>query len=291
LSGIAIAYELRIGPTFDSANIVLRSDTTSARLAPMLEGSYTFWIQAIGAEQNSAPVSVNVIIPPVGSFSTNASVIDNNVLLSWIQPTSGFRIDYYEVYRNGIVDLVGTIGGTFIVVFEQASGGYTYNVFAYDVAGNKSPISSASASVSQPPDFELQAEYKSDLTHTKVNAYRNPSPHLIIALQTETWEEHFVANGWNSPADQVAEGFPIYIQPTNPTASYDETHDFGTVINDTVVTIAYSIEVIEPVGHNVAVQLWTSVDNVAWQGPYAAETLFVASLRYLRFKASFTALS
>ena len=111
----------------------------------MLEGSYTFWVQAIGAEQNSAPLSVDVIIPPLGSFSTNASVIDNNVLLSWIQPISGFRIEYYEVYRNGTTDLVGTIGGTFIVVFEQASGAYTYNIFAYDVAGNKSPISSASA--------------------------------------------------------------------------------------------------------------------------------------------------
>ena len=289
LSGIAIAYELRVGVTFDTADIVLRSDTNSARLAPMLEGSYTFWVQAIGTEQNSAPLSVNVIIPPIGSFSTNASVIDNNVLLSWIQPVSAFRIEYYEVYRNGTTDLVGTVGGTFFVVFEQASGAYTYNIFAYDVAGNRSPISSASTFVSQPPDFELQAEYKSDLTHAKENAYRDPSPHLIVAIAEETWEEHFVEHNWESPADQVAAGYPIYIQPTNPTAQYDEIHDFGVIINDTVVTISYSIETINPSGHDVAIQLWTSVDNITWSGPFNTESLFVTSIRYLQVIVNFTA--
>jgi hypothetical protein len=290
-SGTAVAYELRLGPVFDSAQIILRTDTTSASLPPMLVGTHKLWLQAIGVEAVSAPVSLDVVIPPLGILTISASVIDNNVLLYWSQPTSVFLIDYYKVMRGE--ELIGLTPGTFTVVFEQRAGTYEYSVTAYDVAGNTSPTATIAATVLQPPDYELQDEHVSDLTHEKVNVLREagPPPYLLCCVRTETWEQHFMDRSWTSIQDQIDAGFPIYIQPLTESGSYKETYDIGTVLDGSVVSISWNSEIIYPNGHDIIPNIEYSVDGISWEGPFQTVTVFAASIRYLRVTMEFNALN
>lgn len=102
-----------------------------------------------------------------------------------------------------------------------------------------------------------------------------------------TFAGHFITNGWNSPQDQVDAGYPIYIQPTDPAGYYEEIIDYGTLLTNNIVTVLYNENVIEP-GITVTVYLSTSTDGVSYSSYVAGTSLFVASLRYLKFKLDFT---
>lgn len=102
-----------------------------------------------------------------------------------------------------------------------------------------------------------------------------------------TFAGHFIINGWNSPQDQVDAGYPIYIQPTDSAGYYEEIIDYGTLLSNNIVTILYNENVIEA-GITVTVYLSTSTDGVSYSSYVAGTSLFVASLRYLKFKLDFT---
>lgn len=287
-SGNALGYELRKGPVFEAADIILRTDTSGAFVPPLLVGTHRYWLQAIGTESRSVPLFVDVIISPLGGFVVTVAVIDNNVLLTWHEPTSVFRISHYIIRRENVI--IGKVSGTFTVIFEQASGTYNYSITGYDIAGNPSLQSDVSATVLQPPDYELQEQYVSDLTHYKENVLlidALPS-HLLCCVRDETWEEHFMDREWNNIQDQIDDGFPIYIQPTNINGTYEEIHDVGVLLESTVVNINFNTTVIYPLGHDVVVLLSYSADQVTWTDPVPTLNLFAMNLRYLKVTVEFT---
>lgn len=289
-SSNVVFFEIRRGATWETASRQLVTSTLSAVLDPQLTGSYTYWISGISlaGEYSVNALPVNVIIPIIGGLTVNGRVIDNNVLLTWTVPISAFAIDYYVITRDS--SPIGRQAGTFIAVFEQVAGTYRYGVQAVDTVGNVSIVSEIELSVSQPPDYILEALETSDLDGTFTNTLREATlPSLLANINlTETWEGHFTSRGWNTIQNQLDAGFPYFLQPTMQLGEYEEVFDYGAVFDNIIVNLEWNFEQIVPT-MNVVTYLSSSVDNVTYTSEITGITIFATSLRYLKVRFEFEA--
>lgn len=284
------AFEIRVGTSWDNSQRVLTTASLQFDIDPILKGNYIYFIKAISVtgnySQNAAFTFLSILGP--SSVTISSSVIDNNVLLSWTLPTSEFQIDYYKVLRNGVE--IGHQGSSFFAIFEPQAGIYTYSIVAYDIAGNTSPMASQTISVSTPTDYEIEDVRTSDLNGTRVNAIRNPSPVKIIATAniTESWQDHFVNNGFATPQDQINAGYPIYIQPTPATGSYEEVHDYGVTFTNVLITVTWNKFTVVP-DVNFAFSISYSTNGISYSTPVPDTHIYAVNLRYLKIRFDFTA--
>ena len=288
--GAGYTYEIREGATWATANYVTTALGSSVPLNPRVVGSYTFLIKAINQSGSYSAIASSTVVevPNIGSVSVTNQVISNNILFFWTPPTSSFVIDYYEILRDGI--LVGRVSGTFFAYFEVVGGTYSYTIRAVDIIGNQSPNEvSATITVGNPTDYINQAEsVDTTFAGTKVNAYYESGVGLIAPVNlTETWAEHFSNNSWTTPQDQIDAGFPIYIQPSLSSASYQKVFDFGAAVSSIIADVSYNSIVING-SVTVTCSLETSLDNSTWSAPVSGFSLYSASLRYLRVTLTFT---
>jgi len=286
-------YEIREGLVWETASFVVKTASLSVALNPRLIGTYDYLIKAINPSNvySNNAFAFQVIIPPLGVIILSVSVIDNNVLLSWTVPTSVFQIQHYNVYRNTFQ--FAELTGNFLARFEAASGLYTFEVEAEDVAGNLSAKASASANVSQPPDYVLQDTRVVDpSTMTLVNS-AVVNGKLIACLDlVETFEAHFNSRSWLDPEDQVTAGYERWIQDNLLSGSALDQFDYGTVLNNTVATVSFLKEVFSGTNDvTVTIKMSFSLDGVTWSSESIGEAQFIPSVRYLRVKLEFSTLS
>lgn len=112
---------------------------------------------------------------------------------------------------------------------------------------------------------------------------------MILPVVDETYEDHFTTNSWASPQDQVDAGYPIFIQPTNPTAKFVCTHDVGTLITDSVlITVSCPLEQPVPTV-DIECQIEVSTDNATWTTFTNTFQCFVGNFRYVRVTLDFDA--
>lgn len=284
----ASQYELRKGASWNTADFVVRTSSLSVALVPIVSGAHTYLIKSIDSNGNYSinSTEVNLIIPTMGSTILTSQVIDNNVLLSWEEPTHPYSITLYSIYKDGV--LVGTKTGTFTVLFETTAGSYTYGITATDLAGNVSDLFTTTISINQPPDFELIDLFDSTLTGTFDNTILVGTSILGPIHDTETWAEHFVDNSWTCIQDQIDAGYPIYIQPSESTGYYEEIIDYGTVFSNTIVTVAWQEDSIDPTV-TVSCQICGSTDGSTYSAYVAGSSQYFSSLRYVKFKLTLTA--
>ena len=243
-------------------------------------------------EGTALRIEVEIFRPLQVPESGTCEVIDNNVLLRWGEPsvneTNQLKIDHYEIRKHTGSGASSQVWSTslpigkgaasddkktttttsrFSVIFETVADTYTYLIKAYDTAGNETKddqIFFKSLSVSQPPDFVLNADYDSVFS-TSGTGLTSPQEIDSVAFTnclkifdsvlnknilylpvltnssgvgTQTWEEHFIGTGSSSnpqfaniSAIQSA-GFSAYLEPA-PTGDsgkgeYQEVFDFGT---------------------------------------------------------------
>ena len=279
-------YEVRQGTVWDTAIFRLRMVSLSANLLPMKVGTYTFLLKSISATgaYSDIPASLTLtILGPMGVTPTS-SVIDNNVLLRWEESASAFMIDYYIVDRGGVE--VGKIYGTFASIFEGLAGSFTYGVTPVDIASNVGPRNTVTATVNAPSDFVLEAAYVSDLNGTKVRVYKTPEVKLLACTDVETWEEHFTENAWNTIQDQVNAGYPLYAQPLELDGYYEETHDFGVILEASVISLSWSQEQVAAFVNSQA-ELSHSTDGVNFSPVVFGSTTFADLVRYVKFRLKF----
>jgi len=284
-------YEIRVGGfSWETASHVLTSATLSAVFDPLPVGTTRYWIKGIDFDGNVSvdALFLDVTVPAIGTIIAMSTVIDNNVLLQWTEPTTTFDIDYYTITRDST--LIGKQKGTFAIVFESISGVFIYKLQPVDIAGNIGPESAVLAEVRQPPDFELMAQIIDDLSGTKVNTVIYESRLLCSINLTETWEDHFVNNSWTDIEDQITAGYPIYLQPTEITGSYEQIFDFGGIFDNILINIAWNQNQITGTT-SVAPEIATSTDNVTYTSFVAGRSLFATSFRYVKVKFTFTGVS
>ena len=291
LTSYQLRYNIGLNNFWTGANVLISTTTTVADIdptsIPLLEGVYTFLIKAIDSVGNESVIATPVIvtISEILAPIITATVIDNFVLLTWTPPISQFAISHYVLKKNG--NLLGFMNGTFEAIFETASGTYIYSVATVDICGNIGAERSIAAEVNQPPDFELRDSQFSSFSGTKVNCVIEDSSLLACVKTGESWENHFINNSWNNIQEQISAGFPLYIEPSNTSGSYEEVFDFGIILTNNIVTVRFnSFSVDDTV--TVVTKIAVSDDNITYSAFTSTSSLFAASLRYAKVKLEFT---
>lgn len=282
-----ILYELRQGSDWDTATRLLTTGTLTAILDPIAVGTTTYLLRGLNDQGTYSinPISLDVIVPPIGTFQVNSSTIGNNVILTWSIPESIFNIAYYLIERDS--DEIGRATGTFIAITESAGGTFTYSITAYDIAGNASAASLNTIAVPDPPDFVLTSEFESAFAGTKTRAVTDGSSLFVCINNTETYQQHFVNNGFASPQAQITAGYPLWLEPFPTTASYKETFDIGTIETTTIVNLSYLYELLSGT-FTVGFSTRVSDDGISWSAANTNLSFFVASVRYIEVTVSFT---
>jgi hypothetical protein len=286
-----LLYEIRLGSSWDTATRILTTGNLSVILDPIAVGTTTYLIKAIndGAVYSDDADSVAVIIPAIGSFTVTPGVINNFISLDWDQPTSQFRIEYYIITKDAAI-IASRVSGTFWSRQESLAGSFTYGVTAVDIAGNESSEITVTVDVNGPTDFDVQDSQTSDLSGTIVNGAVENSRLLVCLNLTETFQQHFVNNAWATPQAQIDAGYPIYIQPTLTTASYEEIFDFGTIYTNVIVNLSYLFETLEG-SFTFGIDVRVSDDNITYSSAYVTSSFFVTSARYVKVHFDFTGAS
>lgn len=291
-------YEIRYGDIYaDSILVAANVAGTTYTLMIAWGGSRRFWISARDVALNlGMPAPIDVVVQvPTAVRSLSAEVVDNNVLLRWLAPDAlTVPIKVYKIFKGDVfasADLVGESAGTFTTVFEQASGTYSYYVQPIDTAGNIGPASKIMALVNQPPDYKLQYDQEIDLsTVTLTNAVVVRGGIVAPVILGRTWAEHFADNGWNTLRDQANAGFPIYVQPSNPTVAFvEKVIDFGAVLPATIATLQMTRT--DQFGNPVVViRFFASTDGVTYTSGISGPSALIPDLRYLKIRIEINAL-
>lgn len=289
-----LLYEIRQGllddsfATWDTASRLLVTGSLSAIINPLLVGTTTFFIKAINANgvYSAAADSVDVIITGILPFSVTSSVLGNFVLIDWLDPITNFTIDYYIITRDSVV-VARKVFNSFYSIQEVAGGIYTYGVTAVDIAGNESAEIFVQATVGPPADFDFINSIMSTLNGTIVNGVLDNGSLFVNIDTITTYEDHFINNGWASPQEQVDAGYPLWIQPTELTGSYEETFDFLTIFQNVTVNLSYLFNVLSGM-FTFGLDIRVSDDDITYSSPYLSAAFSVPSVRYVKALFTFT---
>lgn len=285
-------YEIRVGDVFATADVVTRTKGLAWVSRVDWAGARTWWVAAIDVAGNmGVPGSVQAPVAPPGAVqSLSAQVIDNYALLRWQPPVMGsLPVAHYRLLKGATLAAaveIGTVGGTFHTPFESESGTYLYWIVAVDTAGNEGAAASVTAQISQPPDFILRADWKSDFSGTKAAALVTENGLLAPAVTGRTWVQHFTDNDWASPAAQVAAGYPVFIQPAALSGQYQELFDYGTVVPSTRVQLTVQTTSVAA-GAYFTPTIELSADGQNWDVFAGAMQAFGNQFRYVRVTLDF----
>lgn len=317
----AVQHEIRVRPLndlndfWDSAAFVFRSPYNSGIIDPVPTGLTRFLIKAINVEgeYSASTTAVNVIVHPMGAPTLLTLVQGSTVMLSWTNPFSQWLIAQHELARDGVV--IGLMSGStnFISFPQQSAGLYIYRLRSKNVMGEWSPYVYARVRVLLKPYYDLRAGQSSIFepyvgggftvsTTTFDNAVVSGSeydpadglyryPRLITGpTDGETWEDHFITNGWASfdDADTGIVAFDYYFQPAS-SGFFREVTDFGSLQPaDVIVVIRHSYQ---EVAGTVTVTFETefSTDGATWTAPVTGDyAIPKLPFQYTRVKAIFT---
>jgi YD repeat-containing protein len=179
-------------------------------------GSHTYTLIAFDADDNQSP-------PVTVSGSTGAdktapnapldvqvtAVSSTSVTLGWVQPWDNVGVDHYDVTRSSntypytTVDLGTTTTPSITASGLSAGTAYTFNVTAYDAAGNKSASASTSATttgtaaVDQSPNQYIPQVWQNYFYTTLTAALRQKITQLPTGGPSAVTIPH--ASGWLSP--------------------------------------------------------------------------------------------
>jgi hypothetical protein len=207
-------------------------------------------------------------------------------------------ISYYEVSSGAVYATsvsVGTVLGTFSVVFEESSGSYIYWIVGYDTAGNAGAPVGIPAEVKQPPDYVILQNWTDDYSGTKVSAHVSDGKLYAPVNITETYTEHFAVN--TTPQAQINAGYPLWIQPVPNTATYTRIFDYGTSI-DVLTKITVEVPYTQEYGSaTIAGTIEVSTNGSAWEAAVSGYTTLMmfsamaTGFRYVRVVLTITGAS
>jgi len=180
-------------------------------------GSYTLTASASGYNPSSAPVTVSSGATTTQDFSlapadTQAPTIPTNLAatpvlptqinLSWTASTDNVGVAGYKVYRNG--GQIGTSGTTsYADPGLTPNTAYSYQVSAYDAAGNQSALCTAVIGTTPPSEYildngvcELAGAWSTGTSSTdKYGADYLFASTAVSETKSATWRPNLVAGG------------------------------------------------------------------------------------------------
>lgn len=282
-------YEVRYGADYNSAISLGTVKATSLRVRVDWSGARIFWVTGFDVATNEGESTQHevTILSPGPVLSLTAKNIDNNILLKFSAPSVGtLPIQFYRVYKGdefATAELIGQVSATFKTFFEQLGGSFSYWVVPVDTAENVGPEASVGITVGQPPDYVLYDDQIIDpSTGTGINFDVADGLLVLPVNSSESWEEHFINNGFTNIEDQILAGFPKYIQPGPSVALWSKTIDYGAVIDGANVTLQ---DVLTEYGGSVGLvrKVAYSLDNVTFT-EVEGNQIYATNFRYVRVK-------
>lgn len=288
-------YEIRYGASFETGTSLGTIKGTTAAFKAQWSGNRTFWVAAVDANNNygTAGSTVETIVTPV-SVTVTAETVDNNVLLRWGDATGTLPIDYYEIRRGATYaggTVIGRVSARFTAIFESAGGEFTYWIQPVDVAGNQGALSSVSANVTAPPDYQLILDYNSPFAGTRSNFVADAvaGGNVVPVNSTETFAQHFTNNSFTSPQDQVTAGFPYYVQPSSASGYYEEEIDYGTVVPASRITALLTYTNISGTVTATPSISYKELVGDPWTTITGQTSVFATNFRYVKIRYDFAA--
>ena len=285
-------YEIRYGSSWAAGTSLGVVKATTFSVKAQWSGTRNFYIAAVDLNGNyGGIVEFSSVVAVPTAVTITQEVIDNNVLLRWNDATQTLPIDYYEVRKGSTYagsTLIGTVSARYTLIFETEGGTYTYWITGYDAAGNAATPASVSAVVNDPPDYELQYNQNTTFSGTKSNFIQEDGSIIGPFDTTETWQSHFTGRSWDQPQDQIDAGYPYYLEPTATSGYYEETIDYGTILNATKITITPTYQIVDgtpTITPKISVRAstsdpWTEYDGVS--------SVYVTNFRYVKFRYTVT---
>ena len=183
---------------------------TSVNVSPTQTTTYTLTAQNSQGSA-TANTSVTVTTPPspdtqTPTVPTNLSVttiFSSQINLSWTASTDNIGVTGYKVYRNGLQ--IATIANTsYSDTGLSASTQYTYNVAAFDAAGNTSALSTVASATTQevsPPSSD--DIYISQNSSGLANGSSCANAYAVSFFNT--------AGNWGTGASQIGPGTTVHL--------------------------------------------------------------------------------
>lgn len=134
-------YELRVGISWDAGTLVSQVRGTSYRLDTRTAGGYVYWIKAVDTSGNYSlnATSLSAVLPVPAAPVTTFAIQGPDLVLSWSEPQSTFKIDAYEIRYGDTYETSALVGATKSTVFRTRinwGGTRRFWVAARDVHGN-----------------------------------------------------------------------------------------------------------------------------------------------------------
>jgi uncharacterized lipoprotein YddW (UPF0748 family) len=188
--------------------------------------TYSYEVSAYDAAGNESVKSAPAVAttpadttpPSVPANLTATAVSSTRIDLSWDVSTDNIGVAGYNVYRDGVQ--IGTSGTTnFSDVTCSPSTTYTYEVSAYDAAGNESAKSApASATTFAPPDTEAPSQ-PTNLTATAVSGTQ-------VNLTWTASTDNVAVTGYKVFRDGVQIGTSVATSYSDTTCSPSTTYSY-----------------------------------------------------------------
>ena len=279
-------YEIRIGTVWSSGSTIGTTKATTFQSAVNFSGTQNFMVAAIDTAGNvgvAGGSAIVIVIPSAPVVTTQ--VIDNNVLFYWNDTHQTLPLKTTEI-RKGLVfataTVIGQKNGLFTTLFETTAGTYTYWIVNIDAAGNYGTPTSIAATMAQPPDYVLKANYNSTFSGTLSSAVMNNGAVILPVNTAETWASHFTSRSWSSPQAQITAGYPIFIEPAQTGGGYyEEIIDYGTVLASCQVSVSIVSAVISGAPSSVCT-ISTSSDNATWTNYVGLTQVYATGFRYIK---------
>lgn len=282
-------YEIRNGVTWATAAYVATSGGQVYQAPVTFSGAVNFLVAAVDAVGNvgaAGGASVTILAPTAPTVT--AQVIDNNVLLYWNDTHLTLPIKTYEIRKGATFAtavVIGTKSGLFTSLFETASGVFTYWVVAIDSAGNYGTQGAIAATVSQPPDYVLKANFNSTLNGTLSNAVLNAAGVNMPINTADQFGTHFSSRSWASPQAQITAGYPILVEPAAASGYYEETINYGILFASCKVTVSPAVAILDG-APTVVYTISTSPNGTTWTDYVGVTQVYGTNFQYVKVRVA-----
>lgn len=236
------------------------TDAYFGGLTPLTD--FVFGVTAIDAEGNeSLPTTLNVttgpdetpdVTPPSIPGNLSGSPSFNSVLLSWDASTDDTQVAGYIIWVDGVVfDTVSASTLSVLVTGLDPETPYSFEVAAFDLAGNLSELAERTLSTTEPLETSepgLVAHYPFDGDANDATPYQNhgviggdpvfetsthsPSHGGGMNIKFDGMQDSVLApNAVQLLSDYTTVSFWIRVDGTNPQDAEAYVLDFGTGIS------------------------------------------------------------
>ncbi len=291
-----VDYEVRFSDPLEvdpnNAEVMTRTSTQSLRLQADFTGDRRFWVAAVDAAENIGAFGYADFTPELPSIqSLKAEIIDNNVLLRWLDTPGTLPIVDHIVSKGddyGTSVEVFHSRGTFAPIFERQAGLNRYWVVPEDSAGNLGTPVSILGSVNQPPDYVLLVDQDINFEDgTKTHLFHDTFENTLIGAVnlTETYDDHFSDHGYATWQDAIDDGYPLFATPGYTDFEYIYEYDYTTLLNSAILAVLVDQRMIN--GTLVAEHLDISTRKLItdpWTDYPDVFSVAVGEFRYLKIR-------